>query len=134
MSRSEYGECETDWALIKYRGQVASATRGKRGQKFLRELLKALDEMPEKRLIDSELKTARGEVCAIGALMDRCGELEDGPVDWPWVPALASKLDIAEQLLREIVFMNDEYAFREESPESRWCRMRAWVARQIKGG
>ena len=59
MSRSGYSyEFEEGWGL--YRGAVASAKRGKRGQKFLRELLSALDDMPIKRLISGELERAGG--------------------------------------------------------------------------
>ena len=68
MSRSGYiDDFEDNWQLIKWRGQVASASRGKRGQQFFRDLLAAMDAMPEKRLITHELEED-GEVCAIGAL------------------------------------------------------------------
>lgn len=40
----------------RWRAQVRSATRGKRGQKLLREMLSALDTMPEKRLAPFELE------------------------------------------------------------------------------
>lgn len=130
MSRSGYIDDDSGWEMLKYRGQVASATRGKRGQAFLKALLKALDDMPSKRLIAGSLKTPKGEVCAIGCLMDQRRELPE-PVDWFEPAKLSERLDIAEPLAREVVFMNDEYAFTVESPESRWCRMRAWVASQI---
>lgn len=57
MSRSGYIDDYDDdnGSLAMYRGQVASAMRGKRGQAFLRGLLSALDEMPEKRLIAGHL-------------------------------------------------------------------------------
>lgn len=42
--------------LGRWRAQVASATRGKRGQKLLRDLLAALDAMPERRLVTEELE------------------------------------------------------------------------------
>lgn len=48
MSRSEYSENLDSWSLIRWRGQVVSAIRGKRGQAFLRELVDALEAMPEK--------------------------------------------------------------------------------------
>lgn len=52
MSRSGYADwCDDNWAMIRWRGAVASAVRGKRGQAFLRELATTLDAMPEKRLI-----------------------------------------------------------------------------------
>lgn len=43
MSRSGYNDYSIDnWDLIRWRGQVASAIKGKRGQAFLRELIEAL--------------------------------------------------------------------------------------------
>ena len=72
MSRSGYiddygcGGREEQWALIRWRGAVASAIRGKRGQKFLRDVLAAMDELPEPTLISDELEKD-GQVCAIGA-------------------------------------------------------------------
>lgn len=68
MSRSGYCDdydCDP-LPLGRWRGQVASAIRGKRGQAFLRELVAALDAMPEKRLIANDLEQA-GNVCAIAA-------------------------------------------------------------------
>lgn len=57
MSRSGYvDDMDDTLALGRWRAQVASATRGKRGQKLLRDLLAALDAMPEKRLVAYELE------------------------------------------------------------------------------
>lgn len=55
MSRSGYSEIDDQWATIRWRGQVASVKRGQKGQAFFRELLAALDALPEKRLISGEL-------------------------------------------------------------------------------
>lgn len=60
MSRSDYSEDLDMWDLIRWRGQVASAIRGKRGQKLLRDLAAALDAMPVKALIADELQTEDG--------------------------------------------------------------------------
>ena len=69
MSRSGYSDDEIDqWDLIRWRGAVKSAIRGKRGQAFLAEMLEALDAMPEKRLIANDLRDRDGEVCALGAV------------------------------------------------------------------
>ena len=70
MSRSGYSDECDGWDLIRWRGAVASAIRGQRGQAFLREMLSALDAMPEKRLISEELERD-GEVCAMGAVGQR---------------------------------------------------------------
>ena len=68
MSRSGYNdECDDNWALIRWRGAVKSAIKGKRGQAMLKDLLAALDAMPNKRLIRGEL-VEQGEYCAIGVL------------------------------------------------------------------
>ena len=60
MSRSGYtDDCEN---LEMWRGAVRQAIRGKRGQAFLREMLLALDEMSNHRLIQDDLITAEGDV------------------------------------------------------------------------
>jgi hypothetical protein len=66
MSRHGYSnDCEN---VAMWRGVIASASRGKRGQVFFRALVAALDAMPEKRLVEGELQTEDGEVCALGCL------------------------------------------------------------------
>ena len=67
MSRSGYSYDIDHKDLAMWRGQVASAIRGKRGQLFLRDMLAALDAMSEKRLITNEL-IRDGEVCALGSV------------------------------------------------------------------
>src|ERR1700722_1111238 len=67
MSRSGYNDDCEQWALICWRGAVNSAIKGARGQAFLAELIAALDALPEKRLIATELEQ-EGAVCAIGAV------------------------------------------------------------------
>lgn len=133
MSRSGYIDdcCDDNWQLIRWRGQVASAIRGKRGQTLLRDLLAALDAMPEKRLIAGELE-AEGEVCALGAVGKARG-LDMSEID-PYEPEdVAVAFNIAQQLASEIVFENDENGpWSGETPEQRWKRMRDWVASQIR--
>lgn len=59
MSRAGYcDDIEDPLELGRWRAQVRSATRGKRGQKLLRDLLAALDAMPEKRLVADELEVS----------------------------------------------------------------------------
>lgn len=68
MSRSGYTDDGLDsWQVIRWRGAVASAIRGRRGQALLTELLAALDAMPVKELIKEQL-VEDGAVCALGAL------------------------------------------------------------------
>lgn len=162
MSRSGY--CDDDdgdnWSLIRWRGAVASAIRGARGQKTLRELLAALDSMPDKRLVSDELQTADGEFCTLGALGAARG-VPMADVDMDDREAVASLFDIAPALAAEIMYENDErnddYSwvqveicgpvrpnwpewgqhtrtvriFNERAAEKRWGRMRHWVASHI---
>lgn len=111
-----------------YRGQVASAIRGKRGQALLRSLKDALEAMPAQRLGAGWIESA-GDVCALGALgrargmdMQRLGgEDNDG---------LAREFGVAHQLIAEIEFENDEVGW-SRTPEERWQRMHAWVCSRI---
>lgn len=133
MSRSGYSDAIDNWALIRWRGMVASAMRGKRGQKMLTDLLAALDAMPVKALIAHELKTEAGEVCALGALGVARG-IDMPAIDPDESEEVAAAFDIAEPLAREIVYMNDEYcdSYTVKTPEQRWSAMRNWVATKIK--
>lgn len=128
MSRSGYvDEMADQWALIMWRGAVASAIRGRRGQKFLRELLAAFDALSEKRLIEGDL-VREGDVCAIGAV----GKLRGVPLesmDPDDCGAIAKAFGISEAMVREILFQNDDGV--RETPEQRFVRMRRWVISQI---
>jgi hypothetical protein len=133
MSRSGYTD---DWddeplALGQWRGRVASSIRGKRGQKLLRELRDALDAMPEKRLIEEELVSEDGEVCALGCL-GRAKQIPDlDSIDPEDHDCLAKTFDVASCLIQEIEYENDEGGWKE-TPEKRWDRMRKWCDRHIK--
>ncbi len=134
MSRSGYSEDYGDVHLLNlYRATVDRATQGKRGQRFFRELVAALDAMPEKRLIAHDLENEEG-VCALGALGKQKGvkfpQLDPEDEYGDNGHRLAPVFDIASQLANEVMYMNDE---RNESasPEERWQRMRIWAARQI---
>jgi hypothetical protein len=155
-------DCEDVLALGRWRACVASTLRGKRGQAFLKEILAAMDSMPIKRLVRNVLENdgfgdryegytfqhpmivgadelvdktgqvaAMGEVCAMGAAgrargMDMRGIDPDDP------PQVAAAFGVSEYLVAEIAYMNDEAGFRDETPEQRWTRMRAWVSSKIK--
>ena len=131
MSRSGYddGGDFDNWSHIRWRGQVTSSIRGKRGQDFLRALLEALDALPEKRLITGDLE-ADGQVCTIGALGRQRG-MDMSKLDPEDIWNVADAFGIASPLAREIVFLNDE-AVWNETPEQRWVRMRRDVASMIK--
>lgn len=130
MSRSGYSDdCDDQWGLIRWRGAVASATKGRRGQQLLKDLLVALDEMPEKKLITDSLIEKDGAVCALGALGKKRG-IDMSGIDPENYDKVANTFGIASPLAQEIMYMNDE-AWYCDTPEERFNRMRAWVSRQI---
>ncbi len=131
MSRSGYSDdVDDNWALIRWRGAVASALRGRRGQEFLRELLAALDAMPHKVLITEELQ-AEGSFCTMGVVGDARG-LDMGSIDAYDTEQVSAALGIPYSIVKEIAYLNDEGEYWErETPQQRWIRMRKWVANQI---
>ena len=159
MSRSGYtDECD-GWELVRWRGAVNSAIRGKRGQAFLNEMVTALDAMQEKRLVSGLLETADGDCCALGAVgLARSMDLTQ--IDPDDLDAVARTFGIAWAMAAEIMYVNDDdvddfvwekveicgplrrwesrvRVFRNPSPHAdvaRWVRMRAWAADHIKKG
>lgn len=130
MSRSGYNEDDDgDGRIAMWRGQVASAIRGKRGQAFLREMIEALDAMPDKRLIAEDLQGPDGAVCAIGSVGARRG-VDMSELDPEDPDTIASVFGIAHQLVQEIEYMNDEVYHKDG--EDRWRRMRAWAVSNLK--
>lgn len=159
MSRSGLSDdCDEQWMEALWRGRVSNARRGRRGQRFLRELLAALDAMPVKELhahTFDEGPVAGGDVvvdggvCALGALARAKGmDVTDAdPDDDQVAEELAMKFDIADCLARTVIWANDEWnsgyrvvrnytgerlGFRCDTPSERWHRMRKWVTEQIK--
>lgn len=131
MSRSGYSDDCEQWEFICWRGAVASAIRGKRGQAFLKEMLAALDAMPEKCLIAHELE-AKGGVCAIGAVGAERG-VDMSKLDPEDREGVSDAFGISPALAAEIVYENDDgvYWSEKETPEARFARMRAWVSKHI---
>lgn len=126
MSRSGYSDDYGDdygdddpLALGRYRAQVNSAIRGKRGQALLRELLAALDAMPEKRLVAGELEED-GEFCALGVVGQARG-LNLAAIDTYDAESLAPQFNIAEQLAREIMWVNDDFVSNTKWIEVEIC-------------
>ena len=136
MSRSGYSDGVEGWELIRYRGAVASAIRGKRGQQFLRDLVASLDALPSKRLIRHKLVEGE-EVCAIGSVgktrgVDLSGVNPENYFDYDCGDKIASLFGISPALAREIMYENDEADFWEkETPEQRWQRVRKWAVSQL---
>jgi hypothetical protein len=123
-------------SLAMWRGRVASAIRGKRGQKMLAEIRDALDAMPVKRLVSRQLQTKQGDVCTLGCLAAAKGqdltEYEDAEeCDLQELnESLAATFDVAQCLIQEVEYENDEGAWKE-TPEQRWTRMRRWVGKKL---
>lgn len=147
MSRSGYSDSIDNWELIMWRGRVASAIRGKRGQALLKELKKALLALPEKKLCGSAF-AKDGQVCALGAVDLRrkvaAGTDHETAVkliekEWPdqdqysteFIAGKASQdFDIAECLAQEIMYVNDEM-WEVVTPEERYKLVLKWVREQI---
>lgn len=98
---------------------------------MLRDLLAALDAMPNKRLIDGELEL-RGEVCALGAL-GRAKGLPIEKVDPEEHERLGEMFNVAPCLIREVEYLNDEANIGPETPEQRWLRVRGHVTKMLAG-
>ena len=134
MSRSGYSD-DGDFAM--WRGQVASAIRGKRGQQFLRDLIAGLDALPEKVLIANQLQEPEtGCVCALGAVglkrgialapLEEAAQESDGE-------RLGGAFNVARQLALEVEYINDEGTYYPETPEARWQRVRKWAVSNLIG-
>ena len=128
MSRSGYFYDFEPLLHGRWRGQVASTIRGKRGQAFLREMLAALDALPQKRLISDHLEmSVDGDVCAIGAV-GRARDFDMSTIDPDDSYQVAGAFGITRVLACEIAEVND---WDLETSEARYARVREWVVRHI---
>lgn len=126
MSRSGYLEdCDDQWRIIRWRGAVQRAIKGKRGQAFLKEMLAALDAIPERKLIAKDLEIG-GAVCALGAVGKARG-INMSVLDPACIEQVAATFGVSEAMAREIVFVNDEDGPHRESAEDRYARVRSWI-------
>ena len=108
MSRSGYSDdCEN---LALWRQAVERAAKGRRGQAMLRELLEALDAMPDKRIYSGSFATAEGEFCTLGVLGAKRGTKMDdlGDEDWTDTDRVGERFGVAKALAAEIMYENDE--------------------------
>ena len=130
MSRSGYYDGCEGWELIRWRGAVESALRGKRGQAFLRELIASLDAIPSHELIIEDLEHD-GSVCAIGSVGRRRG-IDMSELDAYDREEVARVFGIAEAMAAEIMFVNDE-DYSVKTPRQRWETVRKWAISNLRG-
>lgn len=140
MSRSGYSD-DYEGDINLYRANVDRAFAGRRGQAFLKEMLAALNAMPEKRLL-SEVMQSDGEVCAIGSVgrargTDMTALDPENYEEWDFAGAVGHAFNIAQPMAAEIMHVNDGYDHwgltANETPEQRYARMRKWITEQIRG-
>lgn len=137
MTRSGYVDdfgSDGWWDLIRYRGAVASAIRGKRGQAFLKRLVEVLEGMEVKELHDDVFARPDGPCCAMGAVAVANGV---APEEFQYcendTEYAAQTLNIAPALAKEIAFENDEdFNYKRRTPAQRYQYMLAWAKNRIK--
>lgn len=164
MSRSGYSDDDggEHYSIGLWRGAVKSAIRGKRGQALLREMVQALDALPEKCLAADSLVNEDGEYCTLGAI-GRMRGMDMAPIDPDDRQQVARAFGVAEALAAEVMYLNDEWSAKEyrwidieicgpvrphfpdwgrhkksvrvDNPnvaEDRWSYMRKWATEHIK--
>ena len=110
---------------------LAAAIRSKRGQTLLRDLLAALDAMPDKKLIAGDFVRPNGSCCALGVLGLARG------IDPEYLAALGDDYDRASKsfgasisLIRHIQDEND-HRLKNATQDQRWAHVRGWAASKI---
>lgn len=143
MSRSGYSDdCDDNLQLGRWRAAVKNAIMGKKGQAFLRELLAALDALPQKRLVANVLQVGErdevsneivpvknGDVCAFGAVgrargIEMPADILSDPDDWDAAEEVQHLFGTTDALSREIMYVNDE----------RGCGRRVPYPNVLRGG
>lgn len=132
MNRSGYSDEYENPGL--WRGAVASAIRGRRGQGLLREMKAALEAMPTKTLIAESLIDAGGQVCALGAV-GVARKLDMSKIDPEDYMAIAKVFGVSHALACEIMYLNDEAGNWDgkETPEKRFEKIYNWVCEHLEG-
>jgi hypothetical protein len=97
---------------------------------LLKDLVTALDALPEPKLIAEELQ-AGGCFCALGAVAKFRGVDFSKLGEFYAAKDVSEPLNIADALAAEIMYMNDEDGQYNETPEYRWSRMRNWAQGRI---
>lgn len=121
----EYGRCL---------GRLRSAVRGKRGQRFLRDMVAALDVMPVKELYDF----GGGRMSALDAVAAYRGAdlseartaINDAPNLDRWADCASRELDIAPCLAGLAEYNGNDF-ISGQTPAQRWARAREWAVHHI---
>jgi hypothetical protein len=140
MSRLNYGDCDESWMIGQQRGALLSAVRGNRGQRFLQDLLAALDALPRPELSAGALEDEEtGCCCALGAVRRYRGAdavpLTFHPAEEDMEPdRFAAPFDIAPALAWETVEANEGWSSSnsEAARHQRWKAVRAWAVRNLE--
>lgn len=134
MSRSGYtDDCDDTFDLIRWRGAVMSAIRGKRGQAFLLEMFRAMEALPQKRLIKKALQDEYEDsaVCSLGAV-GRARGIDMSKIDADEYEEVAVAFGIPNALAQEIMYLNDEGSCNREDAMARFARVRTWIIGHLK--
>lgn len=137
MSRFWEGESDDplDWG--RYEAAKRATLRGKRSQAFLRELVAALDALPQPELSEGALGDRRtGCVCVLGAIALAQGDSFDDLAkdNGNWSPDDAAKwYSISPTLANEIISANDDWRDGNavDVRRSRWRHVRAWAVHHL---
>lgn len=147
----DYMDAEQQARVNLWRGNLHRQIRSKRGQAFLKELLAAIEVLPDKRLASGVIAKPDGPVCSLGAMalarriasgedprlvLDELSSIivDDSDERWKgeeieeWAK---QELACPSHLAWEIPFVNDYGSFHSETPESRYERMVAWTRAKI---
>jgi hypothetical protein len=133
VSRHGYTEdCDETWDHIRWRGAVAAAIKGKRGQAFLLEMFRAMEELPVKKLVTDMLQDEYEDaaVCALGSVGRARGMNMEG-IDIDDYEEIAAAFGIPNALAQEIMWENDEGPWHETA-EKRFHRLRKWIIGNLK--
>lgn len=156
------GDCDSTEDFLRMCGWNANVRRcigGRHGQAFMWELYQALESLPQRSLIQGSLEH-HGAYCSLGAVALARGEEipeglrgtdedeEDYEIEERYA-AMGGFFGIKDMLAREIMWQNDDadclhytpgppqrhnsLPTREETPEERWQRVRAWVVSKLRG-
>ena len=127
------------WMEGQQAGALRSAIHGQRGQRFLRDLIDALDALPEPELAAGALEDEEtGCCCAFGAVRRHRGPenvpLGFDPAREDMAPdCLAQPFDVSQTLVWAVVQVNEDFT-SSNSPDARRRRfqeVRRWAAAKL---